>query len=638
VHSQEHVYDVAIVGGGIGGTTLASILAQQGVDVLLIEGGTHPRFTIGESTVPETTFGLRVLASRYDVPELRMLSSYGEIRQNVATTCGVKRNFSFVHHTRGQQVAPEHITQMPTWGPPLGPDSHLFRQDTDAWLYQVALSYGATGFTATPVTDVDLREDGVTLTTPNRTFEARYLVDAGGMRALVPDKLGLREQPSHYRTRSRSIFTHLVDVKPFDEVAPPRSEHGQPSPFGQGTLHHMFDGGWMWVIPFDNHPTSTNRLCSVGINLDLDRFPVREDVTPEEEFWEIIERFPDVARQFEHARSVRPFVSSRRSQFSSTQLLGDRWILLPHASDFIDPLFSSGLSVTVNAINALAHRLVDAVRQDDFRSERFAYVEEWVKRSYGYFDELVACSYTAFRDPELWNAWFRVWVLGSTYGTNALNEAAARFERSGDPADFEVLEQAPYRGVQGIDFPPYATLFERASQVLRAVDAGDVTVRDAIAQLYQLLRASQLAPSTFGIDDPQRRHPAGTFTLLPITRILLWGKFRAPEHVRGRYFTGGAPVVIKELAQATSAEVSEAASGMWHLARDVLFSGNRDWKKPRKLPVARAPRPLSAQQQRERRPSTAATHSTQVTAPSQRAAASDESSRTATRSTRAMSA
>ncbi|MCF2436138.1 hypothetical protein LV779_24490 [Streptomyces thinghirensis] len=47
-------------------------------------------------------------------------------------------------------------------------------------------------------------------------------------------------------------------------------------------------------------------------------------------------------------------------------MVGDRWCLLPHASDFIDPLFSSGLAVTVMALNALSHRLIDAVRQDDF--------------------------------------------------------------------------------------------------------------------------------------------------------------------------------------------------------------------------------------------------------------------------------
>src|SRR5688572_6758648 len=64
------VYDVAILGTGIGGTLLGAILAANGQKVLLLEQGTHPRFAIGESTIPETTVLLRLMAKRYGVPEL----------------------------------------------------------------------------------------------------------------------------------------------------------------------------------------------------------------------------------------------------------------------------------------------------------------------------------------------------------------------------------------------------------------------------------------------------------------------------------------------------------------------------------------------------------------------------------------
>ena len=63
-------YDVAIIGSGIGGSTLASVLARQGLKVIVFEGGTHPRFTIGESMILETSEAMRALAELYDVPEL----------------------------------------------------------------------------------------------------------------------------------------------------------------------------------------------------------------------------------------------------------------------------------------------------------------------------------------------------------------------------------------------------------------------------------------------------------------------------------------------------------------------------------------------------------------------------------------
>ncbi|MYS71104.1 NAD(P)-binding protein, partial [Streptomyces sp. SID5926] len=129
MQEDQRVFDVAIVGGGIGGTMLGAVLARHGVRVLLLEGSGHPRFAIGESTVPETTFGLRVLARRYDVPELDHLATNAALRRHVSSNSGVKRNFSFIYHREGEPTRPDECTQYPTWGPPLGPDSHYFRQD-----------------------------------------------------------------------------------------------------------------------------------------------------------------------------------------------------------------------------------------------------------------------------------------------------------------------------------------------------------------------------------------------------------------------------------------------------------------------------------------------------------------------------
>ena len=74
-------YDVAILGTGIGGTILGAILARHGQKVLLIEQGVHPRFTIGESTIPETTILFRILAARYGVPEIGNLATYQRLNR-----------------------------------------------------------------------------------------------------------------------------------------------------------------------------------------------------------------------------------------------------------------------------------------------------------------------------------------------------------------------------------------------------------------------------------------------------------------------------------------------------------------------------------------------------------------------------
>ena len=136
-------YDVAILGTGIGGTVLGAILARHGLKVLLIEQGTHPRFTIREPTVPETTILFRILASRYGVPEIGNMATYQRINRSVGTTHGVKRNFSFVYQRPGQLQEPTESSQYPTSAPPYGPDVHIFRQDADAYMLSVAVAYGA---------------------------------------------------------------------------------------------------------------------------------------------------------------------------------------------------------------------------------------------------------------------------------------------------------------------------------------------------------------------------------------------------------------------------------------------------------------------------------------------------------------
>jgi FADH2 O2-dependent halogenase len=79
-------YDVAIIGSGIGGSTLASVLARQGLSVIVFEGGQHPRFTIGESMILATSEAMRALAEFYDVPELAFIPQRISITTSVRST------------------------------------------------------------------------------------------------------------------------------------------------------------------------------------------------------------------------------------------------------------------------------------------------------------------------------------------------------------------------------------------------------------------------------------------------------------------------------------------------------------------------------------------------------------------------
>lgn len=563
------------------GATLAAILAKNGVRTLLVEQGVHPRFAIGESTVPETTFLFRVLAARYGVPELKNFGTYSLLRRYVGTTSGVKRNFSFLWHRPGERHLPTHSCQLPTLGPPLGPDMHLFRQDVDTYLLHVAAATGADVRQQTQVTETTIDGAVRLATRGGETFEADYVVDAGGFNAPLARAFNLRESPSTLRTVSRTLFTHMIGVKPVDACTAPASEHGLPSPMSQGTLHHIFDGGWMWVIPFDNHPASTNRLCSVGLTLDPRKHPPSQ-ASPDREFREFIARFPSIALQFEDARAIRAWTRTERTQFSSTRVVGDRFCLVPHAFAFVDPLFSTGLTVSLHAVNALAWRLIQAKREGNYDTERFLPVEAQVMGNMQYIDQLVSGSYIAFKSFDLWNAWYRVWALGTVYGSLGVMEPLGRFMQTNDPACFEVCEDVPYEGAQASAFPEYRRLFDRARSVLDEVADGAVGNQAGARAIFEHIRQSGLWPAPWGALSGDVRH-LGVVTLRTMPKIAKWMMHESPESVRSHFFVDfGLKQMGALLAEDLASEFRYDAGSFGLLLRDLVRGYNHDWTRSRR--------------------------------------------------------
>lgn len=519
-------YDVVILGSGLAGSTLAACLARNGARVLILDGGSHPRFAVGESTIPYTSTMMRLVSERYGVPEIKWLTTFEAAQSKISTHGGVKRNFGFLYHREGAEQDPAEANQFPI--PRLNhTENHFFRQDTDAWMLNVAVSYGADVRQQVEVADIDLGPDGVTVV-PRRgdPYRGRFLVDASGFRSPLARTLGLREEPTRMRHRSRSLFTHMVGVRPYEDTVP-KGTHRNPSPWSQGTLHHLFRGGWMWVIPFDNHPRSTNPLCSVGLSLDPRVHPV-PDVSPEREFRDFLARYPSIAPQFEGARAVRDWVRTDRLQYSSRQTVGHRWCLTSHAAGFVDALFSRGLANTMEIIHALGWRLLDALREDDFSVERFAYVQELEQGLLDFNDELVANAYASFEDWNLWNAWFRVWALGQIMGIFEVNRAYARFLDGHDPAVLARLErQAPDGAVP--DYPPLRRLLSEAGALMRTAPRGEDEARAVAGKLMAMLGDADFVPPAFSLADPhaQWTNP----TPLKMFRTLRWARSTAPREI-----------------------------------------------------------------------------------------------------------
>jgi tetracycline 7-halogenase / FADH2 O2-dependent halogenase len=538
-------YDVAILGSGLAGSAMAACLAANGASVIIADAGQHPRFAIGESTIPYTSMLMRLVSERYRVPELKWLTTFENVQGKITSNCGVKRNFGFVYHRAGQPQNPAESHEFPI--PKIThTENHFFRQDIDTWMVNVAVKYGAVLRQRCLIEDVHIDENGVRLEVASggAPISARFIVDASGFRSPLATKFGLREEPPRLRTHSRALFTHMVGVKPYEQTAA-GSTQGNPSPWSEGTLHHVFEGGWMWVIPFDNHVRATNPLCSVGINLDPRVHPV-PDCTPEEEFHQFLAKFPDIAPQFEGARPVRDWIRTPRLQYSSTQTVGYRWCLTSHAAGFIDALFSRGLSNTMEIVNALGWRLLDALRDDDFSVERFAYVQELEQGLLDFNDDLVASAYISFADYSLWDAWFRIWSLGQILTTFEINRSYSRFLDSHDPRVLDHLERiAPSGGIP--DYPPVRDLLKKVTNLTAAVQTTGADPRETAAQLMELLRAADFVPPAFGLQDPANRWYNATTG--KVVRTLYWARRQAPRPIGELVYEGLTLFIKKRFAR-----------------------------------------------------------------------------------------
>ncbi len=519
---------IIILGTGISSTILSTILSKHGVENILIDKTCHPRFAIGESTIPQTSALFRLLALRYNIPEFEHLSSFRRCKE-ITQNCGIKRNFGFVYHKEGIEN-PVSYNQTP-----LPHDEiHLFRQDTDAYLLHLAIHYGAKVYQNCSIKDLEINASEVILKTSHGIFHGNYIVDGTGYGSQIAGMRDLREVPTRLKAHSRSVFTHMIDVMHFDECLDKEKNPSMPIPLYQGTLHHIFKEGWLWVIPFNNYDGAINPLCSVGLQLDPRIIEKPNDISPEEEFFSFIKKYPAIERQFRNAKSVREWVSTSRLQYSSKSSVGERFFLMSHASGFLDPLFSRGICNTLEVVNLLASALIKADKQNDYCGPEFEKIEQFQQGVIDFNDDLVNSSYISFRDPALWNCFWRIWGLIALYGTFRVTRCNLKYEVSGDDSIFNDLLDTKYPGAITSNADVW-NLLNDAVSIMSKVETGQLTNEEAIKRFQLLFREhDKLAPSIFPFSDLSRKWTKPTVS--ENLKLLQWAKSGAPQSVRDEYF------------------------------------------------------------------------------------------------------
>ena len=358
-------YDLAILGSGYAGSILAMIARRFGRSVLLLEHGQHPRVVIGESSTPLSNLLLEDLAHHYNLPFLLPLTTYGPWqRTHPDLACGLKRGFNFFAHdltrpaTDLAQPAPAVATgRLLVAASPHNEiaDTHWYRAHTDLFLVQQAQALGVHYLdhahleTATE-TPTGMRLEGHRHGHPI-SVHASLVLDATGPRGFLHRALHLGEAALPNYPHTRALYSHFSGVSPLSQTfAPPVMDviNGAPYPIDAAAVHHLFDGGWIWVLQFNNGITSAGVAATAA---RADELGLAEG----EPAWSrLLARIPALRQQFAAARPVQPFTYLPQLPFRSATVSGDHWALLPSAAGFVDPLLSTGFALNLLGVTRLA--------------------------------------------------------------------------------------------------------------------------------------------------------------------------------------------------------------------------------------------------------------------------------------------
>jgi FADH2 O2-dependent halogenase len=416
---QEIDVDIAVVGSGFAGSLTALALGRRGMRVALVERGRHPRFVIGESSTPLANLLLEEIADRYDLPRIRVFSKWGtwqRARPDVAA--GLKRGFTFLFQHPGERFPDDrdHERQLMVSASPhddIG-DTHWYRPDVDLALVREAEAEGAIYLDETRLERVSEGDVRVTLDGARHgralRISAAFVIDASGPHGFLHQALGLRAGPLQWLPPTQGLYTHFEGVERWDRLV--ALDERPPFPVDDAAVHHVFDGGWMWILRFNNG------ITSAGVAV-TDRLALAFRVDEGASAWDrILESLPSVRDQFRHACAARPFVHAPRLAFRSRDVVGRRWALLPSATGVIDPLLSTGFPLTLLGIT----RLVDLLEHTANGPEREAALGAYSRITQSELDateQLVAALYASMPDPPLFKRLTLLYFAAASYAETA---------------------------------------------------------------------------------------------------------------------------------------------------------------------------------------------------------------------------
>ena len=363
-------FDVAVVGGGPGGSSAATALARRGRSVLLLERDRFPRFHIGESQLPWINGVLEALGAHDAVAKAGFVEKWGASFSEIDGTPA-----AYVDFTAAVETPVPQTYQVP-------------RAAFDEVLLRHAERSGVIVREEHRALDAAFDPDGVTLrfTGPAGPGEARVqaVVDASGRSGLLARRIGGYE--------TDVMLQHVAVHAQYEGV--PRAS-GRPA--GDIRVLTRADVGWVWLIPI------SERLTSVGVVVSQALHRRESKATAEESLEHYLRETPAAPALLREATRVSPARFDADYSYLARAMAGDRWVAVGDAAAFLDPIFSTGVLLAMQGGLEAAGAIDAGLRAGDLSARRFEGYERVVRRRYHYFRRFVV----GFYDPYFRRLLFR---------------------------------------------------------------------------------------------------------------------------------------------------------------------------------------------------------------------------------------
>jgi flavin-dependent dehydrogenase len=363
-------YDVAVVGGGPGGSTVATALVRRGRRVLVLEREEFPRFHIGESQLPWSNEIFRALGVYETILEAGFVEKWGA---SFGAIDGAKEQYA--DFTEAVETPTPQSFQVP-------------RAQFDDLLLAHSRRSGAEILQGHRALHAVFEEDGAWLRFADPKgkecgVRVGMVVDASGRAGFLARTLGRHEMDPLLR----NIAVHAQ----YEGI--PRRQ-GRRS--GDIRMLTRADTGWMWLIPL------TPAVTSVGAVIPQTVYHREGKSSPEESLEHFVATTPGSAPLFHAARRVSPARFDADYSYLGTRLAGDRWLAVGDAAGFLDPIFSTGVLLAMQAGLDAAEAISGALSDGDFSARRFGPYERQVRQRYHHFRRFAV----GFYDPAFRDLWF----------------------------------------------------------------------------------------------------------------------------------------------------------------------------------------------------------------------------------------